>query len=152
GIKTGSTRTAGGCLLFAANRTVAGRVYTIYGTVLGAPGPKILTNALARSDALIVAARKTLHSATLIPAGRTIATLTSAEGTATALTIGADFRVVGWPGLTYRLSLPPGLTPGAVPRTLTVRTAAQTITVPLIESDDLPASPGSSRKAPVAAR
>jgi len=134
GIKTGSTKAAGGCLLFAAERTVSGRVYTVYGALLGAPGPKILTNAFTASDALIVAARKTLHTATLIPAGRPIATLTTADGTATTLTIAANLTVVGWPGLTYTLSLPAGLRPGQVPTKLTVRTSAQTITVPLVKA------------------
>ena len=131
GIKTGSTRAAGGCLLFAAERTVSGRVYTVYGALLGAPGPKILTNALAASDALIVAARKTLHPATLIPAGRPIASLTGADGYPVTLALASDLTVVGWAGLTYRLSLPAGR-PGQAPTVLIVRTSAQTITVPLV--------------------
>jgi D-alanyl-D-alanine carboxypeptidase (penicillin-binding protein 5/6) len=134
GIKTGSTIAAGGCLLFAAERTVSGRVYRVYGALLGAPGPKIHTNALTASDALIVAARKSLHTATLIPAGRPIATLTTADGTATTLTIAANLTVVGWSGLTYTLSLPADLRPGQVPTKLTVRTSAKTITVPLIKA------------------
>jgi serine-type D-Ala-D-Ala carboxypeptidase (penicillin-binding protein 5/6) len=132
GIKTGSTMAAGGCLLFAAQRTVAGKKYTIYGAVLGASGPRILTHALASSDALIVAARKSLTSTILIPAGRTVATLKSSDGSTLRLTLDRDFTVVGWPGLTYTLRLPPGLTPGQVPTSLIVDTPAKTITLPLI--------------------
>jgi len=131
GIKTGSTRAAGGCLLFAAQRTVAGHVYTIYGARLGAPGPKILGNAFASSDALIVAAGKALRATTLVPAGQVVATLTSADGTLVSLAPTRNLTAVGWAGLTYTLSLPAGLQPGQVPATLTARIAGQTITVPL---------------------
>ncbi len=131
GIKTGSTSAAGGCLLFAAQKTVAGRVYTIYGARLGAPGPKILTNALANSDALVVAAGKALRVTTLVPAGRTVATLTSADGTLVKLAATQDLTAVGWPGLTYTLALPVGLQPGQIPTVLTARSGAQTVSVPL---------------------
>jgi D-alanyl-D-alanine carboxypeptidase (penicillin-binding protein 5/6) len=132
GIKTGSTLAAGGCLLFAAERTVSGRVYTVYGALLGAPGPRILTNALARSDRLIVAARKSLRPTVLIRAGRTVATLTGSDGIVVDLTVAEDVVAVGWTGLTYSLSLPTGLRPGQAPATLTARTSAGSITVPLI--------------------
>lgn len=131
GIKTGSTSAAGGCLLFAAQKTVAGRVYTIYGARLGAPGPKILTNALANSDALVVAAGKALRVTTLVPAGRAVATLTSADGTLVKLAATQDLTAVGWPGLTYTLALPVGLQPGQIPTVLTARSGAQTVSVPL---------------------
>jgi D-alanyl-D-alanine carboxypeptidase (penicillin-binding protein 5/6) len=132
GIKTGSTMAAGGCLLFAARQTVAGKKYTIYGAVLGASGPRILTRALASSDALVVAARKSLRSTTLIPAGRTVATLRGSDGRTLRLALARDLTVVGWPGLTYTLSLPSGLTPGQVPSAVIVRTPTKTLTLPLI--------------------
>jgi D-alanyl-D-alanine carboxypeptidase (penicillin-binding protein 5/6) len=149
GIKTGSTRAAGGCLLFAAERTVAGQVYRVYGALLGAPGPRILTNALAASDALIVAARKSLRPAVLIPGGETLATVTTSDGKIVNLTVAEDLAVVGWTGLTYTLSLPPGLSPGEIPSTLIASTSAQSITVPLIEVAQV--SPGISRKVLAAA-
>jgi D-alanyl-D-alanine carboxypeptidase (penicillin-binding protein 5/6) len=138
GIKTGSTRAAGGCLMFAAERKIAGRTYTVYGALLGAPGPKILTNALAASDALIVAAGKTLRPAVLIPAGLPVATVTDTNGGTTLLTVAKDLTVVGWSGLTYTLSLPKGLQAGQLPDRVTVRTAARTITVPLITAAGQP--------------
>jgi serine-type D-Ala-D-Ala carboxypeptidase (penicillin-binding protein 5/6) len=132
GIKTGSTMAAGGCLLFAARHTVAGKPYTIYGAVLGASGPRILTHALATSDALVVATRKSLRSTTLLPAGRTVATLRSSAGDSVRLTLRRDFTVVGLPGLTYTVSLPPGLAPCQVPTTLIARTGARTVALPLV--------------------
>jgi D-alanyl-D-alanine carboxypeptidase (penicillin-binding protein 5/6) len=132
GIKTGSTRAAGGCLLFAAHRVVGGRVYTVYGALLGAPGPKILTHALAASDALVVAARAALVPATVLRAGQRVATVRKADGTVVSLALGRNLDVVGWAGQTYRLSLPRGLPPGQVPTTLTARTPARTLTVPLV--------------------
>jgi serine-type D-Ala-D-Ala carboxypeptidase (penicillin-binding protein 5/6) len=131
GIKTGSTRAAGGCLLFAARRRVAGQTWTIYGVVLGAPGPLILTHALAESDRLVVAAGQALRSSTLIPAGTTVATVTAADGRPRRLVLARDLRSTGWAGLTYTLSLPSGLAPGQIPTRLTVRTTAGSASVPL---------------------
>jgi hypothetical protein len=120
--------------------------------VLGAAGPKILTLALARSDVLIVAARKACALGHPDPARRTITSLTGADGTTTVLTVGTDLTVVGRLGLTDGLGLSLGLTPADVPRPLSVRTCVQTISVALIESGYLPASSPASRRALVAAR
>ncbi len=132
GIKTGSTRAAGGCLLFAAQKLIGGRIYTIYGAVLGAPGPRILTHAFTSSNALIVAAAKALRSTTVLPQGTPVATVTHQDGTVVNLMLGRPLTVVGWPGQSYMLSLPPGLAPGQDPTAVTARTGAQAISIPLI--------------------
>ncbi len=136
GIKTGSMSASGGCLLFAANRTVSSRTYRIYGVVLGATGSSgtILKHALSSSDSLIVATGKSLRTATLIRAGQTVATLINGDGGVTNLTVAQNFTVTGWAGLGYSLSLPAGLLPGQVPANLIVRTGTRTITVPLVNA------------------
>jgi serine-type D-Ala-D-Ala carboxypeptidase (penicillin-binding protein 5/6) len=134
GIKTGSMSASGGCLLFAADRIIAGHSYRIYGALLGASGPLILTHALAASDALIVATGKSLHPFTLISAGQTVASLTNSDGSTTNLTIATNLTVTGWAGLAYSLSLPPGLLPGQVPTNLIASNGTQTITVPLMNA------------------
>jgi D-alanyl-D-alanine carboxypeptidase (penicillin-binding protein 5/6) len=131
GLKTGSTHAAGGCLLFATRLSVSGRVYTIYGAMLGAPGPLILTNALAASDKLIVAARAALKPVRILRAGTVVATVTGIDGVTTSLAVAQDVTVVGWGGLASTLSLPTGLQPGQQPATLSVRTAGQALTIPL---------------------
>jgi len=128
GIKTGSTAAAGGCLLFAAHRTVSGHTYVIYGAVLGTTGTSgtILPRVLAASRRLIVATGDHLHKTTLIPAGTTVASMTTSTGTAAEYTVAKDVTVTGWPGLGYTLSLPAGLTAGQAPTTLTLTTHAGT--------------------------
>jgi len=132
GIKTGTTRAAGGCLLFATRRTIAGQVVTVYGALLGAPGPTRHTNALKASDTLIVAARKSLRSTTLLPAQQPVAKVTAIDGTVTWLAPARNVTTIGWPGQSYTLALPDGLVPGQIPTTMTARFAARTLTVPLI--------------------
>jgi D-alanyl-D-alanine carboxypeptidase (penicillin-binding protein 5/6) len=134
GIKTGSTTAAGGCLLFAAHRTVSGHTYTIYGAVLGTPGTRntILGNALSRSAALIAATERSLRKTTLIHSGDPVATLTGADGTTTTFTVEHDFSVTGWAGLTYRFSLPSGMRPGQAPTTLTVHTPTKELSLKLV--------------------
>jgi D-alanyl-D-alanine carboxypeptidase (penicillin-binding protein 5/6) len=118
GIKTGSTRAAGGCLLFAARKTLGGRVFTVYGVVLGAPGPLILTNALKESDKLVVAAGKALRSVTVLTAGTPVASLVTADGRTVQLAPARNLVLPGWAGMRYRLALPAGLLPGQLPATL----------------------------------
>jgi serine-type D-Ala-D-Ala carboxypeptidase (penicillin-binding protein 5/6) len=102
GIKTGSTSWAGGCLLFAAHRRVGGRTATITGAVLGQHGSTMhgLPQALSASAQLIEATADALRTFTPIRAGQKVATITG-----TNLVAASDITVVGWPGLTYRLTL-----------------------------------------------
>ena len=142
GIKTGTTRAAGGCLLFATRRTIAGHVVTIYGALLGAPGPTRHANALAASDDLIVAARKSLRAITLVPAGRDAASVTRPDGTVVHLVPTTNaVTLIGLAGETYTLALPAGLTPGQVPTTMTARTATRTISIPLTPTPIAPPIP-----------
>jgi serine-type D-Ala-D-Ala carboxypeptidase (penicillin-binding protein 5/6) len=128
GIKTGFTTPAGGCLLFATTKKISGKTYTIYGAYLGAAK---LAKALNASDKLVVAGRSALKSTTLIPAGRSIATVTTSSGREVKLAPAKNFRAVGWSGLRYTLSLPSGLRRGQIPTTLTARTSAGKVTVAL---------------------
>ena len=132
GIKTGSTRAAGGCLVFAAHRIVGRHTYSIYGAVLGAPGPRILGHAFSSGNALIVAAGKALRTRTLLPAGTVMARVTHADGTTDNLILGQPLTVIGWPGQSYTLSLPPGLAAGEDPTMVTARTGTQVVTSPLV--------------------
>jgi D-alanyl-D-alanine carboxypeptidase (penicillin-binding protein 5/6) len=128
GIKTGFTTPAGGCLLFATQRTVAGKSYTVYGAYLGAGK---LASALSGSDKILVAGRAALASRTLIPAGRTVATVTISDGTVVTLGPAKALTAVGWNGLKYTLSLPAGLRAGQIPTTLTASTPAGHVSVAL---------------------
>ncbi|MCD5351812.1 D-alanyl-D-alanine carboxypeptidase family protein [Kineosporia mesophila] len=131
GIKTGSTDAAGGCLLFAATDEVGGETYTIYGVMLGAPGPRILTNALKASEKMVVSARKALRRVTLLKRGTPVLAVTDDEGLVTEYGVASSVVVPGWSGMEYRLGLPVGLKPGQTPTGITLKTGGSSIGVAL---------------------
>jgi D-alanyl-D-alanine carboxypeptidase (penicillin-binding protein 5/6) len=125
GIKTGSTRAAGGCLMFAANVPVGpgGATRRLFGVVLGQPGTAstILPHVLAAGERLVRAAGSIVSVATVLPAGRRAAVVRKAMHADRILAVPADVTVLGWPGQRYSLTLsgPPS---AAV---LTVRSLAE---------------------------
>jgi serine-type D-Ala-D-Ala carboxypeptidase (penicillin-binding protein 5/6) len=135
GIKTGSTTAAGGCLLFAAHRTVSGHPATIYGAVLGISGSRgsILSNARDASDALVVGAGDSLHRITLIHAGQPVVTLVDKSGARVQFTVAENLTVSGWSGQTFRFALPAALRRGRAPAKLTVHTPTTTLHVRLVK-------------------
>lgn len=116
GIKTGSTGAAGGCLLFAAQRTVAGRTATVIGVVLGSPGADAsadLQNVLADSRQLLDSAETALGLATVAEPGTAVALADGGPGAphgARPARLGPARAVslIAWPGLA--LTLRTGLT------------------------------------------
>jgi D-alanyl-D-alanine carboxypeptidase (penicillin-binding protein 5/6) len=136
GIKTGTTTAAGGCLLFAAERTVAGRTSTIYGAVLGISGDRstIHSNARDAGDALVVGAGDQLHRIALLKAGQTVATLVDRHGVEVRLTVAKTVSVIGWSGQKFRFALPSSLRTGRAPAKLTVHTPTRTFTVKLVKA------------------
>lgn len=101
GVKTGSTDQAGGCLVFAADISVAGRQLRMIGAVLN-PGPA-MADAFAASRTLIQAVGGLLHPYRVVRAGQPVANVLGPLGGTTTLAAGADLNVVGWPGLHYRI-------------------------------------------------
>jgi serine-type D-Ala-D-Ala carboxypeptidase (penicillin-binding protein 5/6) len=107
GIKTGSTDQAGGCLVFAAKLTVAGKQMLIVGAVLGQPGASTgpqLDAVFAVTRPLIRAAGAALASRVVVHAGQVIATVHGPLGTATTLGAASDVSVIGWPGMTVTVA------------------------------------------------
>jgi D-alanyl-D-alanine carboxypeptidase (penicillin-binding protein 5/6) len=129
GIKTGSTTAAGGCLLFAAHRSVDGRRSTIYGAVLGIPGDRsaILSNARDAADALIVGAGDSLHRITVLRPGRPVAEYVDAGGTTVQLTVKENVTLTGWSGQEFRVSLVGALHTGKPVKTVKVRAPSGTV-------------------------
>lgn len=109
GIKTGSTSEAGGCLLFAVRTTVGTVPVTMVGAVLGQPGEPwtILEHATSASKALIEAAEHALVVTTVARSGSTVAVLRQRGHADVPLTSANDISVVGWPSLTYQVSVSP---------------------------------------------
>lgn len=108
GIKTGSTDEAGGCLVFAAVATVAGRKVTVVGAVLGQPGadtPVQLDRVFRATRPLIRTAVAAIAEHPVVKAGEPVATVRGPLGAGTTLHAAQDVRVLGWPGMPVRLDV-----------------------------------------------
>jgi D-alanyl-D-alanine carboxypeptidase (penicillin-binding protein 5/6) len=80
GVKTGSDAAAGGCWVFAAKRTIAGRSRMVYGVVLGqhGAGGQLIQPALDAGRKLADAAPRLLVEETVLPAGTVVGYLRAA--------------------------------------------------------------------------
>lgn len=150
GIKTGYTTVAGGCFVFAANATVAGKTRTIVGAVLDQFGtatqPSALTSAFDASIALLTSAEHELQQATVVHAGTTLGHLDAPWAPSVALVATKTVTVIGLPHerATTTVQLPANIT-APVPAhtslgTAVVRIGDQSETVPLKTSRALPAA------------
>lgn len=80
GIKTGSTLAAGGCFMLAADAKVAGHRVVVLAVVLGQHVSPFITSALNASRALVAPAARELHTLAVLPAGTTVAWVTTPWG------------------------------------------------------------------------
>lgn len=83
GVKTGTTIQAGACFVFAAQRTLEGRTFNIYGAVMGQPS---LDQAFALARALVDAMAQGLHVAKVLTGDQVIATYRTPWGAQSAVT------------------------------------------------------------------
>ncbi len=129
GIKTGTTSSALGNLVFAAKKEVGGETRTIVGAVVRQPaGGKdntILGAALDSSDKLIRAAQDALESATILKKGDVVGYVDDGLGGRTPVVATQDVKAVGWPGLTVKLTF----AADDVPHTAEAGTEVGTLTV-----------------------
>ncbi|WP_238697326.1 D-alanyl-D-alanine carboxypeptidase [Streptomyces sp. E2N166] len=148
GIKTGTTTSALGNLVFAAKKEVGGETRTIVGAVVRQPaGGKdntILGAALDSSDKLIRAAQDTLESSTILKKGSVVGYVDDGLGGRTPVVATQDVKAVGWPGLTVKLTfeadeVPHTAAAGTKVGTLTVGDgeAAGAVKVPVALQEDL---------------
>lgn len=110
GVKTGSTLSAGGCLAFANEQTIAGRLVTILGVVLGqgagqSSTPALTTAALNAAGALVASIRSSLAMRTVLPAGTVVAVVSNASGSKVRATVAAAITTVGFAGSSVPLSV-----------------------------------------------
>lgn len=79
GIKTGSDYPAGGCWAFAATRTIGGAKTIVYGVVMGIPATAtgLIQPALDAGKALADAIPGTVHTMTVVPAGKVVGHVTA---------------------------------------------------------------------------
>lgn len=129
GIKTGTTTSALGNLVFAAKKEVNGEIRRVVGAVVRQPAGgadnTILAGALDAGDKLIRAAQAALDSATILKKGDVVGYVDDGLGGHTPVVTTKDVTAVGWAGLTVKLTfagsdLPHTAKAGAQVGTLTV--------------------------------
>ncbi|RZU29305.1 D-alanyl-D-alanine carboxypeptidase [Streptomyces sp. BK022] len=129
GIKTGTTTSALGNLVFAAKQDVGGETRMVIGAVLRQPpGGRentILSAALDHSDALIRAAQGALRSETVLKKGTVVGYVDDGLGGRTPVEVTEDVKAAGWAGLKVRLSF----TSGTIPHTAKAGTEVGSLTV-----------------------
>ncbi|MBQ1094239.1 D-alanyl-D-alanine carboxypeptidase [Streptomyces sp. B93] len=147
GIKTGTTTTAGGNLLFAATKEVDGENVTVVGAILGQHTAPIIDTVNAVSKTAMLAARERLTSAKILQKGDVVGYVDDGLGGRTPVVVTEDVHAVGWAGLEVELSFEPGDVPhtakaGTKVGTLTVGDGSGgAVTVPVALQDEL-AEPG----------
>ncbi|MER7836266.1 serine hydrolase [Streptomyces sp. NPDC096040] len=108
GIKTGTTTSALGNLVFAAQKTVGAETRTIIGAVIRQPAGgtdnTILSAALTGGDKLIRAAQGALESATIYKKGDVVGYVDDGLGGRTPVVATKDVTAVGWSGLKVKLT------------------------------------------------
>ncbi|RSN52807.1 D-alanyl-D-alanine carboxypeptidase [Streptomyces sp. WAC 04229] len=156
GIKTGTTTSALGNLVFAAKKDVDGETRTIVGAVVRQPAGgadnTILGAALDSSDKLIRAAQDTLESSTIVKKGSVVGYVDDGLGGRTPVVATQDVKAVGWAGLTVKLTFKADEVPhtakaGTKVGTLAVGDGGSSgaVKVPVALRDDL-AEPGFTDK------
>jgi len=125
GVKTGSDRAAGGCLVFAKQVTVAGRRLLVLGVVLGQVEGSLIKAALAAGERLGDSAAAGLHVETVFPAGTRVLSASSSDGRRTTAVTAGALRQLGWDGL----RLPVGVVVRPAMTSLRAGEAMATVTV-----------------------
>ncbi|MEU0246780.1 D-alanyl-D-alanine carboxypeptidase [Streptomyces sp. NPDC006235] len=147
GIKTGTTTSALGNLVFSARKDVGGETRRIVGAVVrqpaGGPDNTILGAALYEGDKLIKAAQGALESATILKKGTVVGYADDGLGGRTPVAVTEDVTAVGWAGLSVKLTfaadeLPHTAKAGTKVGTLTVGDgSANAVKVPVALQKDL---------------
>nr|BBJ51715.1 hypothetical protein SAVMC3_43440 [Streptomyces avermitilis] len=158
GLKTGSSTPAGGNLVWAATKTVNGKVRTIYGAVLNQDAGTgrvwdSLQLALTNSQKLIDKVQQGLISAPVVKKGQVVGYVDDQLGGRTPVVATENMTAVGWPGLKTKISIGAGDTTvpheakaGKVVGELTVGDgSSHAVTIPVALQSDL-AEPGYGAK------
>jgi serine-type D-Ala-D-Ala carboxypeptidase (penicillin-binding protein 5/6) len=109
GIKTGSDRAAGGCLVFAKRVSIDGHHLTVLGAVLGQREGSLIDAALSSARRLGDSVASTVHLSTVLGTGATVLTATGTSGQRTDVVTNGALKAVGWGGLTVAVKV--GLEP-----------------------------------------
>ncbi|WP_079060167.1 D-alanyl-D-alanine carboxypeptidase [Streptomyces bungoensis] len=129
GIKTGTTTSALGNLVFAAKQQVGGETRTVIGAVLRQPAGgfdnTIISGVLDAGKKLMQAAQGALKPATILKKGDVVGYVDDGLGGRTPVVATKDVTAAGWSGLKVKLSF----TADAVPHTAKAGTKVGSLTV-----------------------
>jgi D-alanyl-D-alanine carboxypeptidase (penicillin-binding protein 5/6) len=117
GIKTGNTDEAGGCLLTAADITIAGKKITVISAVMAAAD---LPTAMKESVPLVQSAVSQFQETAVVNSGQTVGHATSPWGSSTAIVADAAIKPLVWSGS----ALAPRVTTGTITAPATANTRA----------------------------
>ncbi|WP_406202362.1 hypothetical protein OH807_23950 [Kitasatospora sp. NBC_01560] len=148
GVKTGSSTPAGGCLMWAAYKEIAGVKRLILGVTLGqqatsaAPGDGILPTVLKVSGKQMQAAQNGVTGQTLAKQGDVVARVDDGLGGTVPVVAGADLVAAGFPGISGTLTLAPAKTghsakAGTQVGVLSVGAGDNKVEVPVVLQSDL---------------
>lgn len=146
GIKTGSTVESGGVFIFAGNRILGNQRLTVYGGVVGQPGTKTasqLVASLTDGKRLLDAVTGDVSRHTVMTSGTTVGKVAAPWQHAVGLVTTKPIVLLGWPGLTYHVSLhlksinSHVIAAHTVVGTLTATTGSEAVTVPVATSGAL---------------
>ena len=111
GVKTGSTSEAGGCLAFAAIRTVAKRPVTIVGVVLGvqpnAAQASELDGAISAAEKLLASVGGNLEHVQVISPGAVLGRVSAAWTAGPTAIAATGVSVTAWPGTPVTVTVTP---------------------------------------------
>jgi len=139
GVKTGSTRPAGGNVVFAARRQVGGRTLTIVGAVLGQrvgeSSLAALGTALSAARLLLTSAEASLRPVRLLQGGTAVGSVIAPWAGSSPVVTQHGVDAVAAPGLAPEVTLQPAAgvphLPGDAAGILDVRLGEQRSAVPL---------------------
>src|SRR6266700_7246823 len=150
GVKTGSSSQAGGCMAFAAIRTVAGSPVTIAGVVLGvratAARPRELGGVISAAENLLGSVGPDLGRVPVIRPGAVLGSVSSAWAAGPAAVAATGVSVTAWPGTPVTVTVRPRPLGHAISRGQPVARATVTIGgevghITLVASRAAPARP-----------
>lgn len=131
GIKTGSTPQAGGCLAFAADKTVDGETATVVGVVLGVQPtksePSELKGVTLDSETLLNSVSGSLRPVRLVRAGTVLGRVGGPWTTGSPVRADSGVAVTGWPGTPVAVTVAGGRLARSVAAGQRVGTATVTV-------------------------
>ncbi|RLP74310.1 D-alanyl-D-alanine carboxypeptidase [Mycetocola tolaasinivorans] len=138
GLKTGTTIVAGACLMFAAEREIAGTKITVVGVVIGAPSHEALFASVSK---LLDSAYAGFTDTAVIKKGDPVGFIQTASGSHANVVAAKDYSAVIWKdsAVTRDLKIDPleSGRQGDAAGTLTVTENGTTTEIPLVLADDL---------------